>query len=68
MATQRYDLRQEPDGTWTVFDVFTGWPALIDGKVPAIHLDAEDAHELVHLMNLQDVRRRGTRRGSLNNT
>ena len=27
MAQQRYDLRKEEDGTWTVFDVFTGWPA-----------------------------------------
>ncbi|WP_159591908.1 MULTISPECIES: hypothetical protein [Chelativorans] len=66
MAPQRYDLRQEPDGTWTVIDVFTGWPAMINGQaqisgdVQATGLDMEEADDLVDLMNLQDVRRRGT--------
>jgi hypothetical protein len=59
MATQRYDVRQEPNGTWTVFDVFTGWPALIDGKVPAIGLHSGEAGDLAKLMNLQDAKRRG---------
>jgi hypothetical protein len=59
MPTQRYDIREEPDGTWTVFDVFTGWPAeLVDGR-PAIGFDAKEADDLVDLMNSQDARRRG---------
>ncbi|MER9657249.1 hypothetical protein NKJ26_27855 [Mesorhizobium sp. M0152] len=35
MLTRRYDVRQEPDGTWTVFDVFTGLPAIVSGY-PAV--------------------------------
>ncbi|ESX95755.1 hypothetical protein X753_32290 [Mesorhizobium sp. LNJC399B00] len=26
MASQSYDLRKEPAESWTVFDVFTGYP------------------------------------------
>jgi hypothetical protein len=29
---QRYDLRQEADGTWTVFDWFTGQPVDFEGE------------------------------------
>lgn len=61
MAHQRYDLRKELDGTWTVFDVFTGWAAEVNGR-PAKQLDAQDADELVDLLNYQDAKRRGTLR------
>lgn len=27
MSENRYNLRQEDDGTWTVFDIFTGLPS-----------------------------------------
>jgi hypothetical protein len=59
MAQQRYDLRREPDGTWTVFDVFTGWPAEMADGWSATGFDAEEADEIVEIMNLQDARRRG---------
>lgn len=59
MANQRYDLRKELDGTWTVFDVFTGWAAEVNGG-PAIRLDAQDADDLVDLLNYQDAKRRST--------
>ena len=57
MAPQRYDLRREFDGNWTVFDVFTGWPVEICGA-PQVQLDPEDADDLVDLLNLRDVARR----------
>lgn len=57
MAQQRYDLRKEEDGTWTVFDVFTGQPAdAPDG--PAFGLDMEDADDLVDILNGLDRQRR----------
>lgn len=65
MAQQRYDLRREADGTWTVFDMFTGRPAVVSGAVQvdeglqATGLELEEADDLVDLMNLQDIRRRG---------
>jgi hypothetical protein len=59
MDHQRYDLRKEPDGTWTVFDVFTGWPARVDGHVTAKGLDFLEADDLVDLLNFQDAKRRG---------
>lgn len=31
MITQRYDSRPEPNGKWTVFNVFTDLPAVIRG-------------------------------------
>ncbi len=30
MQENRYDFRKESDGTWTVFDIFTGMPALVN--------------------------------------
>jgi hypothetical protein len=45
----RYNMREEPDG-WTVFDVWTGWPAVVAG-VTQTELDMEDADDLVDLLN-----------------
>lgn len=60
MAQHRYEIRREPDGTWTVFDVFTGWPAEVDGHLPATGLDMEEADDLLDLLNLGDLLRRGS--------
>ncbi len=54
---QRFDLRREGDGTWTVFDVFTGLPAVVDNE-PFFGLELEEADDAVDLLNLADVRRR----------
>lgn len=54
----RYDMRDEPDGTWTVFDIFTGLPAVVD-DVPLTGLEMEEADDLVDLLNFKDARRRG---------
>ncbi len=60
MAQQRYDLRREDDGTWTVFDVFTGLPAEApDG--PAFGLSMEEADDLVDILNGLDRQRRAER-------
>lgn len=45
------------DGTWTVFDVFTGLPAEIEGH-PYHDLDMEYADEMVDLLNAHDLARR----------
>ena len=58
MAQHRYDLRKEKDGTWTVYDVFTGWAAEVDHR-KAMGLDEQDADELVDLLNYWDAKRRG---------
>lgn len=47
---QRYDMRQELDGTWTVFDIFTGMPAEVYGQFCCL-LDIEEADDLVDLLN-----------------
>lgn len=58
----RYALRKEDDGpeigTWTVYDVFTGLPAEVNG-VAQTGLDVEQADDLVDLLNYLDVKRRG---------
>ena len=51
MTHQRYDIRKEDDGTWTVFDVFTGWPVDLKGEGPATGMNMEDADYLMDLLN-----------------
>lgn len=51
MAQQRFDLRREPDGTWSVVDVFTGWPT-----DPAVGLEFEEADELVDMLNFLEAK------------
>jgi hypothetical protein len=50
----RYDMRHEPEG-WTVYDIWTGWPAVIAG-VLQIELEMEDADDLVDLLNGMHVK------------
>ncbi|MCK4205297.1 hypothetical protein J3U99_11015 [Brucella pituitosa] len=57
MAENRYDLRKEDDGSWTVFDIFTGMPAEVNG-IPQDGLEMQQADDLVDLLNLQYIRRR----------
>ena len=44
----RYDLREDSNG-WTVFDVWTGQPAVIHG-VPQTGLEVQDADEVADLL------------------
>lgn len=50
----RFDMRQEADGTWTAFDIFTKLPAEVDGT-PLLMLDIEEADDAVDLMNSLDL-------------
>lgn len=45
----RYDMRRDDEG-YTVFDIWTGWPALVKG-VEQVGLDIEAADDLVDLLN-----------------
>ena len=46
---KRFDLRDDPEG-WTVFDLFTGWPAVVGG-VAQTGLDIQDADEMAELLD-----------------
>lgn len=46
----RYDIRAECEITWTVYDVETDSPALIDG-VQTVGLNMQDADELAERLN-----------------
>ena len=58
MARQRYDYRMERDNTWTVFDVFTGQAAIVEGFITE-WLTMKEADDLVDLLNRNDLHRRG---------
>ena len=53
-------MRQNADGFWTVYDIFTGEPALVQG-VFLTRCEMEEADDLVDLLNLEYInRRKGT--------
>lgn len=55
----RFDMRKnEGDEFWTVYDIFTGAPAEVDG-VQLTHCQMEEADDLVDLLNAQYIARRG---------
>ena len=54
---RRYAAREDDSDMWTVVDVFTGWPARIDGR-RMTEFDAWEANEFAELLNLQDLTRR----------
>ncbi|MDW9638487.1 hypothetical protein CN074_25175 [Sinorhizobium medicae] len=58
MHHQRYSVKREQDGTWTVFDVFSGEPAVLGPDRLSSQLSPEEAHEVVGLLNLLDALRR----------
>jgi len=59
MQHQRYHMEKEPGGTWRVLDVFTGRP-VVEDEVVLVHLDIEEADDLVDLLNNRDIARRKT--------
>jgi hypothetical protein len=50
---RRYDIQQDSDELWTVYDMFTGWPAELDGLVLA-GICAKAANEFVDVLNRRD--------------
>ncbi|MDK1494435.1 hypothetical protein QN219_31300 [Sinorhizobium sp. 7-81] len=60
MSENRYELRKETDGTWTIFDIFTGMPARVN-DVEQVGLEIEKADVLVDLLNeFYTMRRAGS--------
>jgi hypothetical protein len=56
MYHQRYDLREELDGSWTVFDIFTGVAAEIFDE-PMIGLAIDEADDVIEILNHVDRER-----------
>lgn len=48
-VARRYDIREDTEG-WTVFDLFTGEPVVIE-MVTQTGLDIQDADELAELLD-----------------
>ncbi|MBB3149939.1 hypothetical protein FHS21_006398 [Phyllobacterium trifolii] len=53
----RYDMREEDNGTWTVFDVFTGFPVIVNERM-MISMEIQEADEMVELLNILDQKKR----------
>ncbi|MBB4003173.1 hypothetical protein [Aurantimonas endophytica] len=57
MPDDRYTLCKRSNGTWSVVDIFTDFPAIVDGRV-MIGMDMEEADDMVDLLNILDRKRR----------
>jgi hypothetical protein len=53
----RYTIRQERNGKWTVIDVFTGQPKEVSGRM-MVSMELEPVKALIKLLNQQDWKRR----------
>jgi hypothetical protein len=64
---RRYELKHEPDGTWSVIDRFTGQPVMLPRPrpgakdIPLTGFDMDHADNLVDLLNRLDREHRGER-------
>ncbi|MBZ9992803.1 hypothetical protein [Mesorhizobium sp. BH1-1-4] len=56
MTTDRYDARWEEDGSWTMFDVFTGQP-YERGALVLIGMPFLQADDITRLLNADRGRR-----------
>jgi hypothetical protein len=50
-------MREEDNGTWTVFDVFTGFPVIVNERM-MISMEIQEADEMVELLNILDQKKR----------
>ena len=57
MPNDRYTIRKEENGTWSVVDIFTGLPAVVRDVV-LIRMEMEEADDMVDLLNTLDRKRR----------
>ncbi|WP_247875323.1 hypothetical protein [Ochrobactrum sp. Marseille-Q0166] len=57
MAETRYDMKQMPDGTWAVIDIFTGLVVMVN-ETYITNLDIQEADDMVDLLNGLYVARR----------
>ncbi len=59
LAEVRYDIRKnDHDDYWTVFDIFTGFAAEVNGNLMDA-LEMGEADDMVDLLNKQYIERRG---------
>ncbi len=58
-SDDRYGMRRNENGYWTVYDIFTGEPAIVNDIVMSA-LEMEEADDLVDLLNTLYRERRGT--------
>ena len=54
----RFELRQDSDGLWSVIDIFTSRPALVDG-VRQVQKNRDEADAVVARMNGPEAKRFG---------
>jgi hypothetical protein len=59
----RYELRQDSDGLWSVLDIFTSKPALVDGARQS-HKSRDEAGAVVERLNGLESKRMSGRRSS----
>ena len=57
----RFELRPEPDGLWSVIDIFTSRPALVDG-IRQTRREKEAAEDVVARLNASELKRFGGKR------
>jgi hypothetical protein len=57
--TDRYSTCREHDGSWTIFDLFTGFAADYHGR-PTTLIEEDGSKSLCIVMNALDKRRRQT--------
>ncbi len=50
MAGQRFAMRQERDGSWTIYGVKTGHPVIVNG-VLQVGLNVDAADDMVDVLN-----------------
>ncbi|QRM47729.1 hypothetical protein [Rhizobium sp. BG4] len=55
--TDRYSIRREHDGSWTIFDLFTGLAAEYYGRTTTL-MDEGGSKSLCIVMNALDKQRR----------
>jgi hypothetical protein len=53
----RFGMREEHDGSWLVYDIFTGMPVVVSGQ-QMIGFRKEISRQLTSMLNVHDVFRR----------
>ena len=55
----RFDIKKEADGSWVVFDIFTGMPVVVAGR-EMLGFREDISRQLVGMLNAQDMLRRAS--------
>lgn len=57
----RYDVREDMDGTWSVIDVNTNDPVVVNDTMLEGLVDVDDADDLVDILNKIDQDKRAAK-------